>query len=722
MENETAIQPDVSDQVEQAPESPEEADQFRNLAEDPILAKDALEFCKDLWGTLKRKRKPFESVWVECNQAFRCVEGVTWFQGSAPYCSSDLRDAVLSIVPKIAKAIWYQDIPFDLIPQGTEGDDDKLVDINKSVLSWDFRNLHIYLKYVDSLFQKAIFGTNIVKTPPHFQEITKHLREWAEQSYGGQSHLPKGKVLNRSKATERMFMGTDFVVTDLLDFWIDPATVSRGMDDAVEYGDCYESIIVKKTDLERGQAKGIYTDLGDVEDYYIGGKTPRGAQDNSERQRMRAAGHMGTSVASGSGSNENKKARGNKAYELKEHYVEFDLAPYGYGNGVERLLMTTCADKKVVRIQKWPDAKPYLSSRYIPNGYNKEFYGTGIIETNLANHYERNATRKQILAARTLGLNMEMLSDQTGFQNRPDKLRTAPNKIHFVKSIAGVKPLEKPIGQILQSGIAWETNLKAETQQSSGNTPYVQGADTSKINDTASGIAQLTQAGNEKFTLPLQVDETGILEPYVMRCLENNITYRTESFVIRLTDKKPLRVEPDQLSASFDVYCNGSTELQNKQLRQAGLMKAWEIALGAVQIEASIYGQPLTKFPELKKEIFANLGLSKPESFLIDIKDLQGEMPILSPDMEWVLLRRMADGVTPLMPLMIQPGEDYKDHYEKHVAKTLTDEFRVMPDPVKQIWMAHIVAYQKVLKQIEDRNREKVKAEEVEHKEVAVGG
>lgn len=718
METLDPLQQKVPDSPEQ--ESPEvTAPGFENLASDPILAKDALQFCKDLFTTLAKKRKPFELMWAQCNDAFRCVEGKTWFEGSAPYCSSDLRDSVLSIVPKLAKSIWYQDIPFDLIPIGKKGDDEELVEINKKVLEFDFRNLKVYGKYVDQMFQKAIFGTSIVKTPPHWEEVTRHLKEWSEQPYGGQTHLPGKKILQRSKSTERTFMGTDFIVTDIFDFWIDPATVTRGMNDAVEYGDCIESILIKESELKAGEASGIYVNIDKIKDFYVGtgGKRAQGSNDDGNKQRVKRAAHMSTSDQSGARTT--MRDKGNKLYEIKEHYVEFDLGEEH--GGLQRVLIVTCADKEVIRIQKWEGDKPYLTSRYTPNGYNKEFYGTGIIETNLSNHYERNATRKQILMARTMGLNMEMLSDQTGFMNRPDKLRTRPNGIHYVRNIMGVKPFDKPIGQILQSGIAWETNLKSETQTSTGNTPYVQGTDTSKINDTAAGIAQLTQSGNEKFTLPLQVDESGMLEPYVKRSLENNITYRSESFVIRLTDKQPLRIEPDQLSANFDVYCNGSTELQNKAVRQAGLMKAWEISMSAAETETVLYGQPLTNFIELKKEIFANLGLSNPENFTIDPAQMQGKLPVLTPEHEWILLKRMADGIVPLMPIMIQPGEDYKEHYEDHKAKTLDEEFQLMPEPVKQVWFAHLAGYEKLLHLIEKRKKETMKDREVEQKEVAIG-
>jgi len=723
METEELVQPDVSGQTV-APQQIASVDEaavpgFVNLATDPILAKRALEFCKDLKSSLEKKRKPFESIWAECNAAYRCVESKTWFQGAAPYCSSDLRDSVLQIVPKITKAIWYQDIPFDLIPQGDEGDDEQLAEINKKVLEYDFRNLSVYLKYVSAMFQKAIYGTTIVKTPPHWEMITKHLKEWSEKPYGGQSQLPGQKVLNRGTEKVRTFMGTNFLPLDIFDFWIDPSTTSRGMKDAVEYGDCIESILIKETELEEGKKSGIYVNLEKVKDHFIGGKKGGASKDEANRQRNKAHGHIESTDGSGA-AGKSKKNYGNKTWEIKEHYVDFDLGEEN--GGLQPVLITTCADLEVIRIQKWETDKPYLSSRYHPNEYSKEFYGTGIIETNLSNHYERNATRKQILTARTMGLNMEILSDQTGFQNRPDKLRTAPNKVHYVRNINGVKPFEKPIGQILSSGVAWETNLKAETQQSTGNTPYIQGSDASKVNDTASGIAQLTQAGNEKFTLPLQVDEASMLEPYVKRSLENNINYRTDSFVIRLTDKKPIRIQPQQLSASFDVYCNGSTELQNKQLRQAGLLKCWEISLAAAQMEAAMYGAPLTNFAELKKEIFANYGISKPEQFLIDPKEMQGQMTqLLTAEHEWILLRRMADGIVPIMPILVQPGEDYEKHYEEHRAKTATEEFQRMPEPIKKVWYAHLAAYDRVFKFVEEQKKEKMRDRQIKEKEVATG-
>lgn len=684
--------------------------EFKNYASDPVLAKSAYQFVMDLHGSMKKKRKNFELIWEECQDAFRCVEKKTYFQGTLPYCSSDLRDAVLTTVTKLAKAIWYQDIPFELIPLGEEGDDEDLSEVNQKVIEWDFRNLNIYLKYVDAIVQKAIFGTTIVKTPPHFEYITKNLRTWNEQKYAGMKSLPGRKEMKWQQDQERMFMGTDFIVTDLLDFWIDPTVTQKGMKDPIEYGDCIESIIVKQTALQIGKEKGYYVNVDKVEDYYVGRKSSKG-EDNSAKQRIRRAAHINTADEESSGIV--GKERGNKNYELKECYADFDI-----GRGVEPCLITIGADKECVRLQPWKGDKPYLSSRFHGNGYNKEFYGTGIIETNLSNHYERNATRKQVLMARTMGLNLELFSDQTGLVNKADRLRTAPNKIHFVKNINGVKPFDKPIGQILNSAIQHETNLKAETQQSTGNTPYIQGGDTSRINDTATGIMQLTQAGNEKFSIPIQIDEIGLLQPFVKRSLSNNVDYRKEAFVIRLTDKKPLKVYPEDLSPNFDVYCKGSSELQNKQTRQLGLLKAWDLSIQ----EISATQQTTTNIFELKKEIFANLGISDPEKILIDPKEMQGQqqMPTLPPEAEFILLKHMAEGVAPVMPILIQPGEDYRDHFEKHKAVTATEEFMNLPDQIKYIWVMHLNSYEKVLQVLESRKREVVKDKEVEQKEVAV--
>jgi len=212
-----------------------------------------------------------------------------------------------------------------------------------------------------------------------------------------------------------------------------------------------------------------------------------------------------------------------------------------------------------------------------------------------------------------------------------------------------------------------------------------------------------------------------LLEPYVKRCLKNNINYRTEAFVIRLTDKTPIRVYPEDLSPNFDVYANGSSELQNKQLRISGLLKAWEIDIAAAQLESMLYGQPLTKFYELKKEIHANLGISTPDTFLINPQELnQQQMPILPPEAEFIALKRMAEGIVPVMPIMIQPGEDYRDHYEKHLAVMASEEFQALPDLLKRVWTVHIMSYDKVLKLLDRKKYEEKKEDEVKSKEVAV--
>jgi hypothetical protein len=169
------------------------------------------------------------------------------------------------------------------------------------------------------------------------------------------------------------------------------------------------------------------------------------------------------------------------------------------------------------------------------------------------------------------------------------------------------------------------------------------------------------------------------------------------------------------LSANFDVYAKGSSELQNKQQRMDGLLKAWQFTLDEIKVSQ----QTNTNVLELKKEIFASLGLSQPDRFMLETdpnKQPQG----LPPDAEWILLKRMADGSIPTQPILIQPGEDYKKHYEEHVAKTATEEFTQLPEQYQYLWSIHIASYDKVLKVLEDRKYEKDKEIEIQEKEVAI--
>jgi hypothetical protein len=262
--------------------------------------------------------------------------------------------------------------------------------------------------------------------------------------------------------------------------------------------------------------------------------------------------------------------------------------------------------------------------------------------------------------------------------------------------------------------VAHETNLKAEMQTTTGNTPYIQGQGTSSINDTAAGIQMLTAAGNEKFFIPLQLSETTLLEPFVKRSLQNNIDYRKEAFYIRLTDQKPIRVEPEDLSANFDVYSKGSSELQNKQQRMDGLLKAWQFTMDEVKLTQN----SSTNLNELKKEVFSNLGITQPDRFINDPQ--KQEATGLPPEAEWVLIKRMADGSIPTNPILIQPGEDYRKHYEEHIAKTATEEYDALPPQYQYIWNVHIMSYDKVMKVLDEKKYEADKEIEVQNKEIAV--
>jgi dihydrodipicolinate synthase/N-acetylneuraminate lyase len=77
-------------------------------------------------------------------------------------------------------------------------------------------------------------------------------------------------------------------------------------------------------------------------------------------------------------------------------------------------------------------------------------------------------------------------------------------------------------------------------------------------------------------------------------------------------------VTPDKLSANFDVYSKGFIEQQNKQVREQGMEKAFNMALQSAQVEMQIYGKPTTDFAKLKKELFKTL--AQKYSILVFVK------------------------------------------------------------------------------------------------------
>jgi hypothetical protein len=174
-------------------------------------------------------------------------------------------------------------------------------------------------------------------------------------------------------------------------------------------------------------------------------------------------------------------------------------------------------------------------------------------------------------------------------------------------------------------------------------------------------------------------------------------------------------VYPQDLNANFDVFSKGSSELQNKDIRMNGFIKAWQFTIDEIKATQ----QSSTNLKELKKEVFANLGISEPDKFIND-PDKAAENPGIPPEAEWIILKQMAQGLAPYQPILIQPGEDYRKHYEEHIAKTATEEFTNMPDQIKFVWSTHIASYDKVLKILDEQTFDKAKEEKIEAKEVAI--
>jgi hypothetical protein len=134
--------------------------------------------------------------------------------------------------------------------------------------------------------------------------------------------------------------------------------------------------------------------------------------------------------------------------------------------------------------------------------------------------------------------------------------------------------------------------------------------------------------------------------------------------------------------------------------------------------EIKVSQQTSTNVNELKKEVWANLGLTQPDRFINDPQ--QQQQTGLPPEAEWVLIKRMADGSIPTNPILIQPGEDYRKHYEEHIAQTATEEYDALPPQYQYIWNVHIMSYDKVMKVLDAKKYEADKEIEVQNKEVAV--
>ena len=173
--------------------------------------------------------------------------------------------------------------------------------------------------------------------------------------------------------------------------------------------------------------------------------------------------------------------------------------------------------------------------------------------------------------------------------------------------------------------------LASQKEQRTGNTRYNQGTDADSLNKTAHGIALIQQASQQKIDLIARIfAETGVKD--LFRGIAYFLSkYSTKAMTLRLRGKW-VDIDPRQWKTQYDMTVNVGLGTGNKDAQLVHLAKMNEIQIelmktgrGYMVTDQNVYN--------LAKKMGENMGFKHPDLFLTDPAKVQKPPPQPNPDM-----------------------------------------------------------------------------------------
>ena len=212
----------------------------------------------------------------------------------------------------------------------------------------------------------------------------------------------------------------------------------------------------------------------------------------------------------------------------------------------------------------------YFQDYTVPN----EFYGIGEIEHIEKLQEEANSLRNQIMDNTKLITNRMWKIKRSGAVN-PRNVTSKPGGMILVNEKDDIDPLD--VIPIPSQVVTIEQEIKSDIQQTTGVTDYQTGtgAQGTSLNDTATGISLIQEAGNMRFRLKMRhLEETVKRLGELM--LANNQVFIQKPFVIRLLGKQGMqftKVRPEDLQGNYDLQPEmGADEPMDKASQRQQLL------------------------------------------------------------------------------------------------------------------------------------------------------
>lgn len=527
---------------------------------------------------------------------------------------------VETILPRLIAALPE----FEAIPRGPEDEDNAEALTRELKYAEEKSNLH--LESVDMNRDRLIYGTGIFKTilheEPGYGRVMEPVFETIEdvvqqpvidpetkQPVMGpdgdlvteprpvQAQVPAGYKKKRIKVT--LYSGPKAVAVD--PWHVFPAPESQDVDTA-RY--LIHRIYTPMQKVQELIAKGVYhwpEELDDLSDENL--FSPHEDPDTLRR----------TSVDLGPGVDPTRKD-----VELLEFYTD------------DGRIITMLNQKAVIRCQELPfdhGQKPFtLFYDYKPP---HEFWGRGEIEIISDLQDLINTLVNQRIDNTRLGMDQGYVVNTSQLKD-PRQLKKRPGQVIEVLG-DGMQPddVVKPLQttEVTSSSFAEAEQAKQWSERTTGNSAYQQGLDSPSMNDSATGVALITERGDSRFGVKSKIDEIGPWRRLALQYGSLIQQFTDEPRNVRLFGEdgrvKWETLDPLSLMGAFDFSIKSTSAVQSETVKRE---QAISLFRELVPILASPNPIPPPAI-ELIKDVLESFGHKNVEKYL------QQQTPQLPPGM-----------------------------------------------------------------------------------------
>jgi len=392
-------------------------------------------------------------------------------------------------------------------------------------------------------------------------EMKSILKLWAKQMLIYGTGILKLSWLFKGDETSVQIDRANAELVDLFDFFVDP--------NATTIDDARYIIQRAERDLE---------ELKNNPNYTIPRELVAQVQDDQYKiQRDAVLGLVKPKEAS------------QKKVQVLEYWGDYDL-----GDGEEPCLIVKANDF-IIRAEPNPYAhkqKPFIKMEdtQVPHS----FWAIGEVEQLESLQYELNDIRNQRMDNVTLILSRMWKVDKNAGVDEEDLISQAGQVVH-VDDMDGVEPLTTP--DVTQSAYNEESLVKGDMQLVSGVSDYTRGGSESgkgqggSLNQTATGIALLQEAGNARFKYKLDNIEDSLVSfgKQLMALNHQFIDTQKTLRIIGAGRTQWINMQPDDITGQFDVTVEaGSTQPMNKSVRRAEARELVQTLIPLVQLGINI--------------------------------------------------------------------------------------------------------------------------------------